>query len=115
MEADFTRYYQTDLRAATRGGQAWGVRRLLNHIEWLPPDSALQRSRMKAPMGWDNAIEMAASQVDLLQVIARILYNSNAKDPETSPLIQVQRPWAEPVKPTTLSIAQFNSLLEPPQ
>ena len=88
------------------------MRHLLDSIEWLPPESALQRSRLQAPMGWTNNTEMAATQVDLLQVIARILYNSNAKDPETSPLSPVQRPWeAAPVQ-ETLTIAQFNTLLE---
>jgi hypothetical protein len=42
VEADFTRYYQTDLGGAVR---SWSLRKLLGHVKHLPPSAALWREQ----------------------------------------------------------------------
>jgi len=59
LEADFTRFYSTDLRAACFGSDSWGARRVLVHIEGLPADSVYARSFTDG-RPWSQDMELAA-------------------------------------------------------
>ena len=98
-----------DLRAACWGETQWGCRRLLIHISGLPPDSALTRKRLNAPMGWDNSAELLASVVDAIQALTRLYINAHSEYP-IDPIEPIPRPYGapvEPVKPKTVSFAEL--------
>jgi len=95
------------------GEQRWGARRLLAHVDNLPPDSALTRSQLNAPMGWDNGTELAASTVDLLQVLVRSYTAVNSEGGGSNdPVVPVARPYAPAAVPETIALADFGSLLK---
>ena len=103
-----------DLRAACWGETQWGCRRLLTHINGLPPDSALARKRLNAPMGWDNSVELLASVVDAIQALTRLYINVHSESP-IDPIPLMPRPYGapvEPVRPNTISLAEFGDLLK---
>ena len=64
-------------------------------------------------MGWDNATEQTASVVDALQVLIRLTHNINASTPSSDDIPRVPRPYEAAPEQETISISQFNSLLEP--
>ena len=74
----------------------------------LPADSAIERKRQMSPLGWSNDTELAAAQVDAINVLTRMLSDSSDPPP------RVPRPYdvpAEPVAPKTISLAAFGDLL----
>ena len=113
LEADFTRFYGEDLRQVCWGPSLWGCRRILSHVVNLPPDSATTRRQFKAPMGWDNSVEMTATLVDSVRHLTDLFVMANS-DQQHDPLPRVPRPYEanEPVKPSTISLSQFNSMME---
>ena len=109
MEADFTRFYQTDLRHACWGAEPWGVRRLLAHVGHLPRDSAYVRSLSGEAAYWDERVELQAQTVDALERVAYYLLKVNGNDaaePATVP-----RPGVS-TGPRTISLSEFNSFLK---
>jgi len=85
----------------------------------LPPDSALVRAKQNAPMGWDNTAEMTAMVVDAVNRLTRMTHNVNVAqaDQILDPIPLMPRPYetavaAPPVKPNTISLAEFGDLLK---
>lgn len=95
LEADFQRYYNLDLRRALWGEAAIGARRLINLIEWLPPESALARScdPLYAGTGWDNKTELLATIAELVDQHSRMFFIANSKKGTHPPKpIKIPRP-----------------------
>lgn len=110
MEADFTRFYATDLRAAAWGAEPWGVRRLWAHIRGLPPDSAL--SRKLTP--WRQDHELLATAVDALHRIEAdyvIAHGGSVDAPVPFPRPDADGATAAASEPTTVSTLDFAALL----
>jgi len=66
-------------------------------------------------MGWDNTTEMVATVVDSITHLTRVLINVNSEQPNTDPIPLMPRPYEparEPVKPNTISLAEFGDLLK---
>jgi len=62
-----------------------------------------------SPLGWSNDTELAAAQVDAINVLTRMLSDSSDPPP------RVPRPYdvaAEPAAPETISLAAFGDLLK---
>lgn len=68
---------------------------------------------MKAPLGWDNTTEMVATVVDAVNYLARLVYNANAKEPDTSDLPRIPRPYGDEIKPEpeSISLNEFTKML----
>ena len=64
-------------------------------------------------MGWDNTTEQTAAIVDALNVLIRLTHNINAETPSRDDIPRVPRPYEAVAEQETISIAQFNNLLEP--
>ena len=109
MEADFTRYYQSDLRALCWGKNPWGVRRLLTHIAHLPRDSAFVRSLSGASAYWDEQVELQAQTVDAIDRLAYYLLKVNGNDPPEPSIMQ--RPGVSS-EPQAVSLSEFNDFLK---
>lgn len=109
MEADFTRYYQTDLRAACWGLQPWGVRRLLSHVKNLPRDSAYVRSLQGVAAYWDETAEMLAQLYDAIERQTFYLLKVNGVDPPE--FKRFPRPGVTAAEPQTVSLAQWATTL----
>ena len=75
----------------------------------LPADSAIERKRQMSPLGWSNDTELAAAQVDAINVLTRMLSDSNDPPPRVPRPYDVQ---AEPEAPKTISLADFGDLLK---
>src|SRR5882672_12917137 len=67
LEADFTRYYQTDLPAAIWGPNPISARRLGVLVRALPPDSALGRE-LTPHSGWGAVEELLATAIELVDL-----------------------------------------------
>jgi len=68
-------------------------------------------------MGWDNTTEMVATVVDSITHLTRVLINVNSEQPNTDPIPLMPRPYeaavdVEPVRPNTISLAEFGDLLK---
>jgi len=118
LEADFKRFYGEDLRTLCWGpssdGSRWGCRRLLTHIRSLPPEAALIRSQIGAPLGWDNQTEMGAQTVDLLHALIRLTQAAHMENPPRGDLPRVPRPYeVEPEAPTQ-SLSDLSDFLKEP-
>lgn len=111
MEADFTRYYHTDLRLAVWGPEPWSVRRLLSHIKNLPPEAALVRRLRGEQAFWTWDTELAAATFDALQQLTfytlSIAGAKGVKEPKPFPRPGTAKPEAKPV-----SLGAFNRFLE---
>jgi len=113
LEADFTRYYNEDLRALCWGDNPWGVRRLLAHIRGLPPDSAWVRHRAGEFAGWSNDTEMLAASVDLLQSLVRVTIAAHGGDaPDFKPMPRPYKLDFEPEPEQTISASELSSFLK---
>ena len=65
--------------------------------------------------GWDNDTELAAVQVDLLQVILRTLQVAHLQDPPSEPLTSVPRPYAVETPPEeAVGLSGLQDFLEGP-
>lgn len=99
LEADFTRYYQTDLRAAVYAadpGRRWTFRRLRTHIEHLPPDSAYRRRLAGDTADWDLPTQLSALTVNLLGGVVSLLMASPYVDESKFTLPDlVATPWSK--------------------
>jgi hypothetical protein len=110
LEADFTRFYQQDLRALCWGETRWGVRRLLDHINYLPRDSAYVRALSGVAAYWDESVEATASVFDSVERLAYYLLRVNGNElPEPS---RYPRPGEAKPVPETVSLSEFNNLLK---
>lgn len=90
MEADFTRYYHTDLRAACWGPEPWSVRRLIVHVKALPMESALVRAIRGEAGLWSPEAEVMASVFDAVQVLSHYTLLANGAKPDKP--VQYPRP-----------------------
>jgi hypothetical protein len=70
-------------------------------------------------MGWDNTTEMVATVVDSITRLTRLTHNVNVSkdDRILDPIPLMPRPYetavdAPPVKPDTISLAEFGDLLK---
>ena len=70
-------------------------------------------------MGWDNTTEMVATVVDSITRLARLTHNMNVSqaDQILDPIPLFPRPYetavdVEPVRPNTISLAEFGDLLK---
>lgn len=98
LEADFTRYYQTDLPAAIWGPNPISARRLGVLLRGLPPDSALGRE-LTPHSGWGNVEELLAATIERIDYGNRILHGAYCEQPHPDP-VKVPRPWdSEPARP----------------
>ena len=70
------------------------------------------RSVLNAPGGWDNTAELLAEQVDLSNVIVRILQVVNSERPPQGDIPRRPRPYEAPVEPETVDLAGLNNFLE---
>ena len=109
MEADFTRFYQADLRALCWGDSRWGVRRILTHINNLPRDSAYVRHLSGAAAYWDEHVELQAQTVDSLE---RLTYYLLAVNGNTPPKPQPLPRPGESREPETVPLAELGNLLK---
>ncbi len=93
VEADLTRYYQTDLCDALWGEQPMTVRRLNVLVKALPPESATARD---ATHGWGAQEELLATLCELVDRGDRWFYQAHTK-PNTRPPepITIPRPGRE--------------------
>lgn len=111
LEADFTRYYNADLRALCWGphGTRWSARRILVHIFALPRDSALIRAHMTPEASWETTHELLAAVIEAIRAqkvsLVRV-WGGEIPDPEP-----VLRPGQEPPQPKTVSLAEWASTL----
>jgi len=60
---------------------------------------------------------MVATVVDSITHLTRVLINVNSEQPNTDPLLLMPRPYetavdVEPVRPNTISLAEFGDLLK---
>jgi hypothetical protein len=67
-------------------------------------------------MGWSNTAEMTATVVDSINALTRIYVNAHSDSP-IDPIPLMPRPYeatvdVEPVKPNTISLAEFGDLLK---
>lgn len=65
-------------------------------------------------MGWDNTTEMTATVVDAINALTRFYINAHSESP-IDPLPLMLRPYEaarEPVKPETITLAEFGDLLK---
>ena len=65
-------------------------------------------------MGWTNTAEMTASVVDAINALSRLYVNAHTESP-IDPIPLMPRPYEaarEPVKPNTISLAEFGDLLK---
>jgi len=65
-------------------------------------------------MGWDNTAEMTATVVDAINALTRLYVNAHSESP-IDPIPLMPRPYEparEPVKPNTISLAEFGDLLK---
>jgi hypothetical protein len=67
---------------------------------------------MKAPAGWDNAVELQAQTVDLLHGLIRLTQAAHMEDPPTGDLYRVPRPYEAFVEPETVSLSAFNDFMK---
>jgi len=70
-------------------------------------------------MGWDNTTEMVATVVDSITRLTRLTHNMNVvqADQILDPIPLMPRPYevavdVEPVRPNTISLAEFGDLLK---
>ena len=70
-------------------------------------------------MGWDNTTEMVATVVDSITRLTRLTHNMNVvqADQILDPIPLMLRPYetavdVEPVRPNTISLAEFGDLLK---
>lgn len=116
IEADFTRFYQTDLRHACWGPGGWGCRRLLTHIEGLPFESAFARKRRGSRAGWSQESEILAAAVDELSAIRYYTgasVGAKGDPPEAFPRPETPDTYeVEPVAPQTVSMAEFFNMMK---
>lgn len=90
IEADFVRYYRTDLRDALWGPEPIGVRRLRALVMNLPLESAFGRGVYGAPGpgSWGNAEELLAANVETTHSVVRSIiagFAMFAKAPKPKP------------------------------
>lgn len=98
LEADFTRYYQTDLPAAIWGPDPMSARRLGVLVRALPPESAVGRE-LTPHSEWGNVEELLATTIELVDLNNRILHTAHCEAPHPDP-VKVPRPWdSEPGRP----------------
>lgn len=99
LEADLSRYYQTDLPTAVWGPEPISVRRFRSLVRGLPPDGALGRALSPHPPGWGNVEELLATTVELVDLGNRILHAAYCEPPHPGP-IKLTRPTdTEPERP----------------
>lgn len=109
MEADFTRFYNTDLREACWGEKWWGVRRLMAHISHLPRESAYVRHLSGDYAYWDEQVEMTAKVLDAVQHLTYYTLRVNGSEPEWPG--HLPRP-GQSFEPETVSLAQLGDYLK---
>jgi hypothetical protein len=95
------------------GEQPWGARKLLALIRGIPPkESALARRVLSDSATWDAQTELAASTVDLLQVVAKALGADFEITPVPRPakIAEMQEAQAEPLP--SISAGEITSFLK---
>ena len=101
LEADFARYYQTDLPAALWGPAPISARRAAVLVHALPDDSATARAATEHPH-WRQIDELLATIAELVDVNNRafIKVYSDPHSPQPEP-IKIRRPWERPPERAT--------------
>lgn len=88
---------------------------MLSHITHLPPESAFARARNGEAAAWTQAVELAATQVDVLQLLLRTYINANSEQKITDPYKPYPRPAAisgPPAPEETVNLSGFADFLK---
>lgn len=85
VEADFQRYYGTDIRDLWRPASGLTWRRFRALLSGLPPDSALARSLAGPDAGWTLETQLLAAMHDRLSEANWQRGNAGAKSPSRRP------------------------------
>lgn len=111
LEADFARYYHTDLPTALWGPAPMSLRRFDVLVRGLPDDSALTRAA--SGHHWRQLDELLATIAELVDINNRafIRVHSEPHSPQPEP-IKIRRPWDRDREPqrrtaTTEEMAAF--------
>lgn len=93
LEADFARYYQTELPVALWGREPLSVRRFGVLVGQLPADSATVRT-IAPEARWGDLEELMATTVEVIDAGNRLFYSAHTER-ATAPLepIVIRRPW----------------------
>lgn len=97
------------MRTLCWGDSRWSVRKILNHINQLPADSAFFRSLNGEKASWNYESELLATLIDVVRWHNFYFLKVNGADPkEPEPLL---RP-GEKREPDLVSIAELINFLE---
>lgn len=108
LEADFARYYDTDLPAAVWGSQPVTVRRLAVLVNGLPRESTTARALHPHP-NWEQTEELLATIAELVDATNRLIMKAWFKGGDARP-IEIRRPWKpEEVKPRKATVEEMKA------
>jgi hypothetical protein len=112
IEADFARFYPGhDMLDLFRGRLTW--RRFANLVRWLPPESALVRSRLGPDASWGLAEQLLAIVIDQLSTANwQRGHGKEHERPHPFPRPGLESPTAPPKRSTLTTDEMATRLVE---